>query len=154
MKEKHSIQNILVFLIFSIFAILSLVLVAVGIKFYTNISNRVDTNSGIRTTISYLENKIRSNDYDGGIDVVNVNGKDVLLLSNEGNSEFKTAIYVDDGKLKEYLTKGNDIQLGYGDTIANVDNMIVDKSGKNINIRIKCGDKNYYIQKSVNTGAL
>ena len=136
MKEKHSIQNILVFLIFSIFAILSLVLVAVGIKFYTNISSRVDTNSGIRTTISYLENKIRSNDYDGGIDVVNVNGKDVLLLSNEGNSEFKTAIYVDNGKLKEYLTKGNDIQLGYGDTIANVDNMIVDKSGKNINIRI------------------
>ena len=78
----------------------------------------------------------------------------MLLLSNEGNSEFKTAIYVDNGKLKEYLTKGNDIQLGYGDTIANVDNMIVDKSGKNINIRIKCGDKNYYIQKSVNTGAL
>lgn len=154
MKEKHSIQNILVFLIFSIFAILSLVLVAVGIKFYTNISSRVDTNSGIRTTISYLENKIRSNDYDGGIDVVNVNGKDVLLLSDEGNSEFKTAIYVDNGKLKEYLAKGNDIQLGYGDTIANVDNMIVDKSGKNINIRIKCGDKNYYIQKSVNTGAL
>ena len=154
MKEKHSIQNILVFLIFSMFAILSLVLVAVGIKFYTNISSRVDTNSGIRTTISYLENKIRSNDYDGGIDVVNVNGKDVLLLSNEGNGEFKTAIYVDNGKLKEYLTKGNDIQLGYGDTIANVDNMIVDKSGKNINIRIKCGDKNYYIQKSVNTGAL
>lgn len=154
MKEKHSIQNILVFLIFSIFAILSLVLVAVGIKFYTNISGRVDTNSRIRTTISYLENKIRSNDYDGGIDVVNVNGKDVLLLSNEGNGEFKTAIYVDNGKLKEYLTKGNDIQLGYGDTIANVDNMIVDKSGRNINIRIKCGDKNYYIQKSVNTGAL
>ncbi len=154
MKEKHSIQNILVFLIFSIFAILSLVLVAVGIKFYTNISGRVDTNSGIRTTISYIENKIRSNDYDGGIDVVNVNGKDVLLLSNEGNGEFKTAIYADNGKLKEYLTKGNDIQLGYGDTIANVDNMIVDKSGRNINIRIKCGDKNYYIQKSVNTGAL
>ena len=154
MKEKHSIQNILVFLIFSIFAILSLVLVAVGIKFYTNISGRVDNNSGIRTTISYIENKIRSNDYDGGIDVVNVNGKDVLLLSNEGNGEFKTAIYVDNGKLKEYLTKGNDIQLGYGDTIANVDNMIVDKSGRNINIRIKCGDKNYYIQKSVNTGAL
>lgn len=154
MKEKHSIQNILIFLIFSIFAILSLILVAVGIKFYTNISNRVDTNSGIRTTIAYLENKIRSNDYDGGIDVVNVNGKDVLLLSNEGNNEFKTAIYVDNGKLKEYLTKGNDIQLGYGDTIASVDNMIVDKSGKNINIRLKCGDKNYYIQKSVNTGAL
>lgn len=154
MKEKHSIQNILVFLIFSIFAILSLVLVAVGIKFYTNISNRVEANSGIRTTISYLENKIRSNDYDGGIDVVNVNGKDVLLLSNEGNAEFKTAIYVDDGKLKEYLTKDNDIQLGYGDTIANVDSMMVDKTPDNINIRLKCGDKNYYIQKSVNTGAL
>ena len=137
MKEKHSIQNILVFLIFSIFAILSLVLVAVGIKFYTNISNRVEANSGIRTTISYLENKIRSNDYDGGIDVVNVNGKDVLLLSNEGNAEFKTAIYVDDGKLKEYLTKGNDIQLGYGDTIANVDSMMVDKTPDNINIRLK-----------------
>ena len=154
MRGKHSIQNILVFLIFSIFAILSLVLVAVGIKFYTNISSRVDTNSEIRNTIAYLENKIRSNDYDGGIEVVNVDGKDVLLLTNEGNSGFKTAIYVDDGKLKEYLADSNDIKLGYGDTIANVDNMTADKTGNNINIRIKCDNKNYYIQKSLNTGAL
>lgn len=152
--RKHSMQNILVLIIFSIFAVLSLVLVAVGIKFYTNVSNKVDNNSQMRNTISYLENKIRSNDYEGGIDVVKIDGKDVLILSSAGGESFKTAIYVDDGHLKEYLSQNDDIKLGYGDTIADVSNMEISREGSNLNIVLDINDTKYVIQKSMISGAL
>ena len=152
--RKHSMQDILVFLIFSIFAILSLVLVAVGIKFYTNVSNKVDENSEMRNTIAYLENKMRSNDFSGGIEVKKVDGKDVLVLTGTGSEALKTAIYVDDGHLKEYLSSTDEIKLGYGDTIADVDEMLVQKEGNNLNISLNYNDRNYVIQKSIISGAL
>lgn len=152
--RKHSMQNILVLIIFSIFAVLSLVLVAVGIKFYTNVSDKVDSNSQMRNTISYLENKIRSNDYKGGIEVVKVGDTDVLLLSSLEDGSYKTAIYAEDGHLKEYLSSNNDIKLGYGDTIADVDDMSISKEGNNINIVLGINDEKYVIQKSIVSGAL
>lgn len=152
--RKHSMQNILVLIIFSIFAVLSLILVAVGIKFYTNVSNKVNNNSEIRNTVSYLENKIRSNDYEGGIDVVKIGDKDVLVLSSTGGESFKTAIYVDDGHLKEYLSQNDDIKLGYGDTIADVKDMEISKEGNNLNIVLDINDTKYVIQKSMISGAL
>lgn len=152
--RKHSMQDILIFLIFSIFAILSLVLVAVGIKFYTNVSNKVDENSEMRNTIAYLENKMRSNDFNGGIEVIKVDGKDVLILTATGSDALKTAIYVDDGHLKEYLSSTDEIKLGYGDIIADVDEMLVQREGNNINISLNYNDRNYVIQKSIISGAL
>lgn len=152
--RKHSMQDILVFLIFSIFAILSVVLVAVGIKFYTNISNKVNDNSEMRSTIAYLENKLRSNDYDGGVNVVNIDGRSVLLLTSNIENNAKTAIYVDNGKLKEYLTIGDELKLGYGDTIANVDSMEVVKEGNMVGITLSYNDKDYLLQKVFYTGAL
>jgi len=147
-------QNILVLIIFSIFAVLSLVLVAVGIKFYTNISNKVNDNSQMRNTVAYLENKIRSNDYKGGIDVVKIDGKDVLILSSTADDALKTAIYVDDGHLKEYLSQNDDVKLGYGDTIADVQDMNISKEGNNLNIVLDINNTKYVIQKSIVSGAL
>ncbi|HAQ51191.1 MAG TPA: hypothetical protein DCR12_00295 [Lachnospiraceae bacterium] len=152
--RKHSMQNILVLIIFSIFAVLSLVLVAVGIKFYTNISNKVNDNSQMRNTVAYLENKIRSNDYKGGIDVVKIDGKDVLILSSTADDALKTAIYVDDGHLKEYLSQNDDVKLGYGDTIADVQDMNISKEGNNLNIVLDINNTKYVIQKSIVSGAL
>ncbi|MCR4611866.1 MAG: DUF4860 domain-containing protein [Lachnospiraceae bacterium] len=152
--RRHSTQNVLIFIIFSIFAILSLVLIAVGIQFYNSISDKVENNSEIRASVSYLENKLRSNDYEGGVEVVKIDGKDVILLSNEGSVSMKTAIYVDDGKLQEYIAKDNDIKLGYGDTITSLDNMSVVKDGNVINITLDYDGAQYNISKTMNSGVL
>ena len=151
-------QNVLIFIIFSIFAILSLILVVVGIQFYNNISDTTDKNSQIRATVSYLENKLRTNDYEGGVDVVNIDGTDVILLSNEssgeGNADMKTAIYASDGKLREYLAQSDDIKLGYADAITDVESMSVVKADNVIHITLKVDGNDYIIDKVMNSDAV
>ena len=145
---------ILIFVIFSVFAILSLVLVAVGIKFYNNISDKVDHNSQVRAGVSYIENKLRTNDYEGGVEVTKIGDTDVILLSNTDNASMKTAIYAADGKLQEYLTNAGDIKLGYGDTITKLDKMSVVKNGRDITITLDYDGSDYVINKTMNAGAL
>ena len=153
--RRHVMQDILIFIIFSVFAVLSLVLVVVGISFYTNISDKVESNAEIRSSVSYLENKLRSNDYEGGVDVVNIDGKDVIILSNNNNeTSMKTAIYVADGKLQEYLTKDNELKLGMGDTITSLDAMKVIKTGNNIKITLDLNGENYVIDKTMNSKSI
>ena len=152
--RQHSMQNVLIFIIFSIFAILSLILVVVGIQFYNNISDTTDNNAKVRSTVSYLENKLRSSDYEGGVDVVNIDGTDVILLSNDENADMKTAIYVSDGKLREYFAKSDDIKLGYADPITDVDSMSVDRTDNMIHITLKVDGDDYIIDKVMYAGAL
>ena len=151
--RRHSMQDILLFVVFSIFAVLSLVLIAVGIRFYTSISHKVENNSEIRSSVSYIENKLRSSDYEGGVEIAKVDNTDVILLSNP-NSSMKTAIYVSDGKLKEYLVSDNNIRLGYGDTIADMTSMNVNKTDNTIDITLYYDGTHYSINKTMNAGAL
>lgn len=147
--HRHSTQDILIFIVFSMFAILSLVLVAVGVKFYNNISDKTDENSEIRACISYLDNKLRSYDYAGGVSIGAYDGTDVIILSDSDNPAVKTVIYASDGKLKEYLALDSNVILGYGDDIASVDSMTVTGSDNNINITLEYNADSYVINKTM-----
>ncbi len=66
----------------------------------------------------------------------------------------KTAIYVADGKLQEYLTKDNELKLGMGDTITSLDAMKVVKTGNNIKITLDLNGENYVIDKTMNSKSI
>lgn len=152
--RKHSMQNILIFVIFCIFAILSLILVVVGVKFYDNISELSSDNTQTRNTCAYLKNKIRSNDRENQISVIDLNGTKVLLLDNESNMNYKTAIFVKDGSLKECLVDPGNIDISYADEIAKADDMMVDLSKNEINIDITCNGETRHINQNLQTSSV
>ncbi len=153
--RKHSMQNILVFLIFSMFAILSLILIVVGIKFYDNIADKSEDNTQLRNSCVYIENKIRSNDKVGGIEVVDVDGTNVLLLTSENGTEYRTAIYQKDGYIMEcLLNPANGINTDFGDKIAKADGMTISRDGDVINISITYKNETQNIREKLQTGVI
>lgn len=117
-QPKHFIIDILfVLALFGVFTLSALMVVSIGAEVYRHIVADMDENYELRTTASYLTEKIRQSDFfcdADNISVTDFSGIQTLTLSQEVDGEnFYTHLYYHDGYLKELFTR-SESHLGVG----------------------------------------
>ncbi len=109
--KGHSIDVIFMLLLFSIFAISSLMVILIGANVYQSIVGDMDDNNEIRASLTYISNKVKLNNTGDSVQIEQIDGVDVLTIY--GGFEDKTCIYFHDGSLKEVLVARDDtIDIG------------------------------------------
>ena len=107
-RNKSIVDFVFILALFSAFMITALFVVVFGSRVYKKAVSDMDTNFSSRTALSYVTEKIRSHDYNGGIEVADiedasVNGNSLLILHTSSEyGEYATYMFVKDGYLKEY----------------------------------------------------
>lgn len=120
MEQKNHkswmVNFISVILILGVFAVSCLVLMNIGIRVYMNIVVANNNNFELRTSLSYVATKVRSNDMDGYPKLEDKDGTQVLILGETLDHRiYETLIYYLDGVLYEiYQEQGNEYELDYG----------------------------------------
>lgn len=127
----HKLDSLFILLIFSMFAVVSLLLVAIGAGMYQRVLERIDINEEIRSSLSYVMNKIRANDDSGVLTLKNYNGVTVLCIKqNDDESDLTDYIYFYDGEIKELLTFDDEgFQPENGDPIVAVKKFTMEQQG-------------------------
>ena len=121
MRSNRKI-NLYVFLtmlvLFCVFAFVFLLLVSVGGGVYKKALSRMDESYEIRTTLSYVANKVRAVSGED-VHVMPVDGKNVLVIDDASvEGEYVTYIYYYDGALQEiYQHKNKALEMEYGEEI-------------------------------------
>lgn len=119
-KKPHSISVLFMLVLFTVFAILSVLLIIIGSNVYGNIVDSQEKNGNGRNVLSYVTNKVRTAESIGQVFIEEKDGIPVLVISGY---EQETLIFYKDGKLKEAtISAGDDYNLYFGDVIATVDN--------------------------------
>ena len=128
MKRKaHSVEILFMLVLFSIFAIMSVMLIFIGANVYGKIIETQEINGNNRMILSYITNKIRTCQSDNGIFIENKDGTEVLVITTgEGDAVYETLIFEDDGKLKEATIEiGDEYNLEFGEVLASVSDFCV-----------------------------
>lgn len=105
-KQKNHVVDLLFSLaLFCVFAASALIIVIMGADVYQKSVNDMNRNSTIRTSLSYLSEKIHQNDAENGIRIDQLNDLPSLVLTQNLNGEtYETWIYAYDGMLCEIMT--------------------------------------------------
>lgn len=133
-RDKSIIDFVFLLALFAAFMITALFVVLFGSKIYQKTVSEMDDNYASRTALSYVTEKIRSHDYDGGADIFDinendVNGQSVLALYTQTEAgDFATYLYVADGYLKEYTaSKDQPFDQTQGTDIMNISEFHVER---------------------------
>ena len=78
--QQHSIEQIFVLILLTLFAAVAFILVAMGARQYHSIANLMTSNYEKRTISSYLEEKMNQNDGSGTIQMTNVGDSPAIAL--------------------------------------------------------------------------
>ncbi len=118
-KKRHSIDIIFVMILFAIFSLLSVLLIMIGSNVYNEISNNDSNNSDVRTSLSYVANKVRSYDNKNAVYVDEINGIEALVMEQDTEGKtIQTLLFYKDGYLKETtIIKGDEFTNDFGDKI-------------------------------------
>ena len=115
MNRKHSLDTAFTLLLFSLFTLLSLLLVLIGASVYRRAVQSSEQQVNQRAAIPYVMNKIHSADAQGAVRAEEIGGHSVLVLEDDG---FETWIYCESGTLCELLVlPGDDIRWEAGESL-------------------------------------
>ncbi len=99
---SHSMQGIFLFLLIGLFAILSLTLTLIGTRVYSEVALGAVRSGDAQTILSYLGNKVRAYDAQGGVAIGEQAGLDTLrLLETLDGQIYETTIYAYQGAVWE-----------------------------------------------------
>ncbi len=136
-KRKNAVESLFVLLLFSLFAITSLLIVTIGSNIYHSIVEGTDTNSAVRSSLSYVSNKVRAADSGGNISIQEQDGMEVLIIRQtiEG-MVYHTYIYYQDGYLWENFTQAEDFfQPEMGEKVLEVQDFQMKQEGSALHFR-------------------
>ena len=121
MRERRlSVNGMLIFLIYGMFALFSLLLVVIGARVYRTVAAVGEENTAVRTSFSYLANKLRMEaGTEGDIRLEEREGYPLLVIGGSGQTEeYETLIYYYDGMLWEYFgAAGQSFEPGKGEKL-------------------------------------
>lgn len=133
-RDKSIMDFVFILALFCAFMITALFVVLFGSRIYKRTVSDMDANFASRTALSYVTEKVRSHDYNGGaevsdIDKASVGGHSILILyTNTDAGEYATYLYVTDGYLKEYTApKGDDFSYDRGTNILPIEEFAVNQ---------------------------
>lgn len=145
-KKKHSVDVLFMFILFTVFAVLSVMIIYIGSGVYNRISENKEINEQKRTTLSYMANKVREAGKRENVSVTESDGVSVLTVKSEENGEvIETLIYQYDGRLMEMrVREGDKFDLQFGDTLLKTEGVefSMDSEKGLLNIRVSDNNKN------------
>lgn len=105
-RINHTSDWIFTITLFSIFLISGVLLVLFGANVSQKTAGEAAGSRQIRTSLSYITEKIRQCDHQDSVSVFEKNGISALALHSDYNGlGYTTYIYCDDGYLKELFTR-------------------------------------------------
>ena len=142
-KRKHMIDLLFPIALFLVLAASSLFLVILAANVYRKSVAWEESNYGSRTCLSYVTEKIRQSDTDGGVETGTFDGIPCLILrQNFGDQAYATYLYSYEGQLGElFVQEGADVHAPDGQRILEVNNFNITEQEKGI-FKISCSDEN------------
>lgn len=128
--HSHVVDLLFTLALFCVFAASSLTVVLIGANVYKGTIQSMNNNFDMRTSLTYLSEKVRQNDVAGGVYLSELEGKPALVLEQTfDDTQYQTWIYHDDSSLKELFTrKGNDISLSDGQEIMTTTEFLLEQN--------------------------
>ena len=133
--KEHVIDLLFSLALFCVFAASSLLVVLIGANVYQNTVNGMDSNNSLRTSLSYINTKVRQNDNANGIQVLQTEtGTTALVLEQTlGEKVYQTWIYTQDNSLKEvFVEKGNKVPFESGQKIMDLSELHIEQKQDNL----------------------
>lgn len=103
-KKGGTIYSFSVICILGMFLVMSLMLIMLGAGFYQKITDKVNANDQIRTSVNYIANKVRFSEMNN-LSVKNINDVKVLEIEQEGYIDL---IYFYNGSIMEVSVAGEE----------------------------------------------
>ncbi|MEF9916509.1 MAG: DUF4860 domain-containing protein [Lachnospiraceae bacterium] len=121
-KKNHIVDLLFAIALFFVFSTSSVVVVLISSNAYISISKQTEENYSARTSLSYVAQKIRQNDINGGISLGEIQNTDALIMKQTYNqNNYTTYIYEYSGALRELFIKdGVEITLDEGKIVMEV----------------------------------
>ena len=141
MKRNTGKTNFYTFLtmlvLFCVFAFVFLLLVGAGGGVYKKTMDRMDESYEIRTTLSYIANKVRYAS-GGDVAVARMDGQNVLAIADgPEDGEYVTYIYYYGGALKElYQKKDRELIMDFGEEIVRTGRVDITQDGDLLTVRL------------------
>lgn len=106
--NKHAVQLLFTISLFLIFIISAIAVILCGARVYQKTSADAVSNYEVRASLSYITEKVRQCDNNGGVHIEDHNGISTLALDSVYNNEpYVTYIYYYNGTLNELFTNRN-----------------------------------------------
>lgn len=143
-EKKHFVVDVLFILaLFGLFAVSALMLVTIGSEVYRKTVDEMNVNYETRTSVAYITEKIRQNDYlteastSCNISISTLDGEPSLMISQTiDNQTYCTYLYLHEGYLKELFMKsgsylGENI-LSAGQNICELSSLTMEQTKDNL----------------------
>lgn len=127
---RHVVDSLFVFLLFALFTICAIFLIAFGANIYKRTITNFEEHYNLTTSVAYIQEKFRQCDTTDCCIVIPFGDGDALRISTYANDiEYYTYIYEDEGYLKElYIKADNALAPKAGQRLLEIRNLkILDK---------------------------
>lgn len=126
-RNTSSAGGLLVFLVYGMFALFSLLLVVIGAGIYRGVVETGRGNTALRSSLFYLANQMRS--CSGEARLEGEPEAPVLVLPMQ-QGKYETRIYFKDGALCEYYgPAGGEPAAGLGERVTALDDFSIEQTG-------------------------
>lgn len=96
--REHAVNFFFALSLFLLFAVVAIGCIALGANVYRNTAETMDKNYDVRTSVLYIQEKIRQN---SGDVTVGEDGKSLILTDSYQGADYETRIFLGDEKLRE-----------------------------------------------------
>lgn len=130
-RQRGTISTLFIIVLFMLFVVSMFFTVLAGVKVYENTDGRAEANYYSNTALGYIANKIRQQDVDDMVDVITVDGTQVLQLTRHINdADYWTWIYYYDGQICELFTRAESgLGLSDGLPVMESEGLVLEKEG-------------------------
>jgi hypothetical protein len=134
-----AVESISVMLVLVLFAFVTVTLISSGSSAYSHILGSKKAVESARVAYSFINMKVKQNDAEGRIDVVDTAFGSALKIDVE-DGLYSTYIFYSEGALYECLTiTGGEPSVEAGNLITKLSSFEVSRSGRLLTIRFTCG---------------
>lgn len=132
--RRHTVDVLFTLALFCVLAASSMLVAVLGAQVYQGIASRMADHYTSRTTLSYIVNKVRQNDLDGGVWLSQLGDGAALVMEQEvDGSRYQTWIYQSGGELRELLTRAdNPIRPEDGQSIMPVERLNMEQAAEGL----------------------
>lgn len=131
--SRHVVDNLFVLVLFAVFAICAVFIIAFGANIYKKTVNNLEEHFNLTTSVAYIREKVRQNDSSEAFSVDSFGDGNALLIDNEVNGiNYRTYIYKDSGYIKELSVKeGSNVAPKAGQKLLPINDLVIKDLGDN-----------------------
>ncbi|PXX79793.1 DUF4860 domain-containing protein [Dielma fastidiosa] len=144
MKKQRTSTQFMSLLLYCLFAVCACMMVALSAQAYQQLQKNRQNDLNTMNVFSYINNKLRENDVEKGVTVLNIDQCSVLKLTSvEGDFETATYIYSKDGMLYEiYAAADIEVSLDDGQPLLACSQLSFELSESSVIIYYETADQN------------